>query len=116
MSFPQLRSGILNPLAAGLVAGAFVLAAEVGTYDVAGTTATLKADYKIAASAGSYTWTATAATIRKGVIVAATSGSNEETGTDQRVKGIEQVGGVDPKPEGDFVLGCGDFAALVLAC
>lgn len=81
MSFPQLRSKILNPLATSVVVAAYTLSAAAGSVIWTGTDATPKAGHVLSASPGSVTQTGTAATLNKGFTLASAAGSVAWTGT-----------------------------------
>lgn len=87
MSFPQLRSGILNPLA-GLepAVPAYVLSAEAGSFVWTGADVSLRVDRKLTAEAGSFTWIGAAATLSKGVTLTASGGSFTWSGGDASLR------------------------------
>jgi hypothetical protein len=81
MSFPQLRSKIVNQLTSGTAAVAYTLAAAAGSYNVTGTSATLVNNHVISAASGAVTVTGTDATLNKGFTLTAVNGTYSVTGT-----------------------------------
>lgn len=82
MSFPQLRSKLVNQLTNATAAVAYTLAAAAGSYAVTGTDATLKAGYALQVDSGNIAVTGTAVTLNKGFTLSGGSGSYVVTGTD----------------------------------
>ncbi len=82
MSFPQLRSKIVNQLTSATAVVAYTLSAAAGSYSWTGSDASPKAGHVIVADSGAVTLTGTDATLNKGFTLGAANGAYNITGTD----------------------------------